>query len=82
MTEDDRAPFALDEFPYLQVADRLEARIRAGEFSETGKLPSEPELRRHYGAGAGVIRHARQELMRRGLIYVNPANRGGGTFIA
>jgi hypothetical protein len=29
---DDRAPLAIDEWPCIQVADRLEDRIRRGEF--------------------------------------------------
>ena len=79
MTENDRAPFAADQFTYLQVADRIAARIRAGEFSRTGKLPSRPEMCEHYGVGTGVMRHAWQELMQRGLIVTVP---GHGTFTA
>lgn len=79
VTEDDRAPFALDEFLYKQVADRITARIRAGEFSGTGKLPSRPEMCRHYGVGAGVLEHAWRELKQRGLIVTVP---GRGTFTA
>jgi GntR family transcriptional regulator len=79
MTEDDRAPFAFDEFLYLQVADRIAARIRAGEFSRTGKLPGRPEMCRRYGVGAGVMEHAWRELKQRGLIVTVP---GHGTFTA
>lgn len=79
MTEDNLAPFALDEFTYLQVADRIAARIRAGEFSRTGNRPSRPQMCEHYGVGTSVVRHAWQELMRRGLIVVVA---GHGTFIA
>ena len=75
----DQAPFAADRFTYLQVADRIARRIRAGEFGRSGKLPSQRELCAHYGAGAGVMRHARQELMRRGLVVTVP---GKGTFTA
>jgi GntR family transcriptional regulator len=82
VTAGDRAPFALDQFLYLQVAERIAERIRGGEFAGDGRLPSEPELCEHYGVGTGVIRHARQELMRRGLIFVDPDNRGNGTFTA
>jgi len=77
MTAADGAPFALDEF--LQVADRIAERIKAGEFGEGGRLPSAPQLCEHYGAGAGVIRHARQELKLRGLIVIVP---GKGAFTA
>jgi GntR family transcriptional regulator len=79
MTEDDRAPFALDEFLYLQVADRIAARIRAGEFSPTGKMPGRPEMCRRYRVRAGVMEHAWRELKQRGLIVTVP---GHGTFTA
>ena len=75
----DQAPFAADRFTYLQVADRLAERIRAGEFGRTGKLPGGPGLCDHYGVGAAVVRHARQELLRRGLVVVKT---GRGTFTA
>jgi hypothetical protein len=39
---DDRAPLAIDEWPYIQVADRIEKRIRDGEFGEHGQLPGVP----------------------------------------
>jgi DNA-binding GntR family transcriptional regulator len=64
---DDRAPLAIDEWPYLQIADRIEDRIRGGEFGEDGKLPRTNELTAWYGVKVGVIRHARQELVRRNL---------------
>jgi DNA-binding GntR family transcriptional regulator len=65
---DDRAPFAIDEFPYIQLADRLEDRIRKGEFGEDGKMPVTDELAEWYSASPAVIRHARQELTRRNLV--------------
>jgi len=64
---DDRAPFPADEWPYIVLADRIEDRIRRGEFGEDGKLPSAAELAERYGVKASVIRHARQELGRRNL---------------
>lgn len=67
LDSNDRAPLAINEWPYLQIADRLEDRIRRGEFSNDGKLPGTDELTEWYGVKAGVIRHARQELMRRNL---------------
>jgi DNA-binding GntR family transcriptional regulator len=67
LDSNDRAPLAINEWPYLQIADRLEDRIRRGEFSNDGKLPGTDELAEWYGVKAGVIRHARQELMRRNL---------------
>jgi DNA-binding GntR family transcriptional regulator len=65
--DDDRAPFAIDEWPYVQLADRLEDRIRRGEFGGDGKLPGTDEIAEWYGVKAGVIRHARQELVRRNV---------------
>lgn len=64
---DDQAPLAIDEFAYLQVADRIEDRIRRGEFGADGKLPGTADIAGWYGVGRGVIRHARQELARRNL---------------
>ena len=75
----DLEPFPADEFEYKVVAERLAERIRRGEFAANGRLPSEPRLCEHYGVGLGVVRHARQELVQRGLIYVR---QGWGTFIA
>jgi DNA-binding GntR family transcriptional regulator len=67
-TDGDRAPLAIDEWPYLQVADRLEDRIRRGEFGADGKLPATADLADWYGVSRGVVRHARQELARRNLV--------------
>ena len=79
MTDGDRAPFPPDQFEYLVLASRLEARIYSGEFGETGKLPSARELMAHYGVGAGVVSHARRELKERGLVYSDGWH---GTFVA
>ena len=65
--DSDRAPLRIDEWPYLQIADRLEDRIRRGEFGEDGKLPGTPELAEWYGVSRGIVRHAREELVRRNL---------------
>jgi DNA-binding GntR family transcriptional regulator len=74
---DDRAPLAIDEWPYDQVADRIDKRIRACEFGEHGKLPGSPDLAEWCGVTMGVIAHAREELKRRRLVVVIP---GHGTF--
>ncbi len=50
------------------VAGRLEARIRRGEFGESGRLPSTRALMAHYGVKMGVVDHARAELKARGLV--------------
>jgi DNA-binding GntR family transcriptional regulator len=65
--DDDRAPFPIDEWPYIVLADRLEERVRRGEFGGDGKLPVTGELAEWYGVKVGVIGHARQELVRRNL---------------
>jgi DNA-binding CsgD family transcriptional regulator len=71
----DRAPFPLDQWPYKVLADRLEDRIRKGEFGEDGPLPTTAELSEWYGQKRAVIRHARQELQRRGQITYKPGHR-------
>ncbi|MFD5566619.1 GntR family transcriptional regulator [Streptomyces cadmiisoli] len=47
---------------YVEIADELRARIEAGEFSETGKLPSERVLTEQYEAARNTIRDALQLL--------------------
>jgi DNA-binding GntR family transcriptional regulator len=74
---EDQAPLRIDEWPYLQIADRIEDRIRRGEFGEHGRLPGGADLAEWYGVTVGVIAHAREELMRRGLVKVM---QGYGTF--
>lgn len=80
MTEDDRAPIKGDgpELVYAIVADRIERRIRAGEFGESGRLPSEAALAEWYGVARMTIRRAHAELTERGLVTVVP---GKGTFV-
>jgi DNA-binding GntR family transcriptional regulator len=67
-------PFVLDEWPYLQVADRLEDRIRAGEFGADGQLPTTGELMTWYGQKPGVVSHAYKGLMHRGLVRPRAGN--------
>jgi DNA-binding GntR family transcriptional regulator len=59
------------------VADRIEKRIRAGEFGEHGRLPSTPDLAKQYGVSPGSARRARRELELRGVVRVVS---GKGTF--
>ena len=46
MSDDDQAPIdpAGPDLVYVTVADRIERRIRAGEFGESGRLPGETDL--------------------------------------
>jgi GntR family transcriptional regulator len=75
---DDQAPLAIDQWPYIQVADRIEKRIRNGEFGEDGRLPGSPELAEWYGVTVKVVGHAREELIRRELVV---SVKGRGTFV-
>ena len=54
MTED-TAPFPACEFPYMVLADRLEARIRRGEFGEYGQLAVQGPILLHRDLVAFVI---------------------------
>jgi DNA-binding GntR family transcriptional regulator len=62
---------------YIVLAARLERRIKAGEFGESGRLPTRVELAEQYGAGRATIRRAVRLLEEAGLIEVVP---WGGTF--
>ena len=73
MTEDDRAPFALDQFLYLQVA-RPDRGPYPGGIQLNRKMPGRPEMCRRYGVGAGVMEHAWRELKQRGLIVTVPGH--------
>jgi GntR family transcriptional regulator len=78
--EDDRAPIDPRgaELVYAEVANRIERRIRAGEFGESGRLPSETDLADWYGVARMTVRRAHQELTERGLVRVVA---GKGTFV-
>lgn len=65
---------------YEQMADHIEARIRAGDLRPHDTLPAERDLARDYSVALGTARSAVRLLQRRGLIrtirskgsYVNP----------
>lgn len=80
MSEDDRAPIDSKgpELVYVTVADRLERRIRAGEWGEAGRLPSETDLAEWYGVARMTVRRAERLLTERGLVIVVPSK---GTFV-
>lgn len=75
--EDDDEPRRLNltnrEFRYVQVADDLEARIRAGEFPYDSRLPPREQLRVEYGVGEMTVRRALRELAGRGLVRPMPS---------
>ena len=64
------------EHAYVQVANDVERRIRAGEI--TRKLPAERDLADEYGVSYVTTRHAMQILRERGLIITV---HGRGTFV-
>lgn len=62
---------------YIVVADRVEKRIKAGEFGESGRLPSRGQLAGWYGASPATVKSAMRLLRERGLVEVVPFR---GTF--
>jgi GntR family transcriptional regulator len=63
---------------YKLIAQDLRAALEEGRFSEDERLPTEAELRTHYGVSRHTIRQAFQDLVSEGLIYRLP---GQGTFV-
>ena len=60
---------------YEDVVDHLERMIREDEFAETGRLPSERELMRHFGVGRPAVREALFHLRKMGLIEIRSGER-------
>lgn len=67
-----------DRPPYRQIADQLRALIDAGELRPGDRLPSEAELKEHYGVARMTARQAIQELRTEGRVI---AEHGKGTFV-
>jgi GntR family transcriptional regulator len=63
---------------YQQLADRLTAAIRRGDFATDSRIPSEPTLACEYGIGRPTVRQATELLVRQGLLE---RRRGAGTFV-
>lgn len=63
---------------YHQLAELLGERIRRGDLTPGGRLPSEPELSRLHRIGRPTVRQATDLLMRRGLVE---RRRGSGTYV-
>ncbi len=63
---------------YHQLAERLAAAIRAGEFAPGARIPSEPKLAAQYGIGRPTVRQALDSLVRQGLLS---RRRGSGTYV-
>lgn len=65
------------EHAYVQVADDVERRIKAGEIER--KLPAERDLADEYGVSYVTVRSAMKLLRERGVIITI---HGRGTFVA
>lgn len=63
---------------YVQVADAIEARIKAGELLPDRPIPSENQLVQEYGIARGTARKAIQLLRERGLVVTVV---GRGTYV-
>ncbi|MFE9398586.1 GntR family transcriptional regulator [Streptomyces flavidovirens] len=66
------------ETPYLQVADALRARIKAGEWAIGEKLPSRARFAEEYGVGQSVAQRAMERLIIEGLLE---GRAGSGTYV-
>jgi GntR family transcriptional regulator len=63
---------------YKEVADRIERRIKAGEWPHDSSLPRREHLAAWYSVSCGSIRKALRLLEERGLVRVLPSR---GTFV-
>jgi GntR family transcriptional regulator len=63
---------------FQQLADILEADIKAGTYAPGSPLPSEMTLAQRYGVSRGTVRRATEELRERGLVITLPQR---GTFV-
>jgi GntR family transcriptional regulator len=59
-------------YPYVQVANDLEGRIRRGELAPGTRLPSERAMAELYGVALGTMRKAIRILAGKGLLVVTP----------
>ena len=63
---------------YENVADHIEARIRAGEIPLGAKLPGEQALRQEYGVALSTVRKAMALLRDRDLVTTRASK---GTYV-
>jgi GntR family transcriptional regulator len=63
---------------YRQLAERLAAAIRNGEYAAGGRIPSEHVLARDFAIGRPTVRQAIDLLVRKGLLA---RRRGSGTYV-
>lgn len=66
-------------YVYLQIADRIAARIESGELARHERLPAEQDMANEFGVSLGTARHATRVLRDRGLVFTI---RSKGTFVA
>ncbi len=79
--EDPEAPRPVTSGPayvYVQVADDIERRIRAGEWARNERLPGRERMAARYGVADRTVRRAMEELEARGMVTVVPDK---GTFV-
>lgn len=62
-----------------QVMDGIISQIISGELTPGGKLPTEMELCRQFGAGRNSVREAVKKLQAYGILYIKRAD---GTFVS
>ena len=67
-----------EEFPYLQVARTIRARIGSGCYPPGGQIPALPGLAAEFGVHPQTIQRAVRVLAGEGLLRVVP---GRGTFV-
>lgn len=58
--------------PYLQVADILAERIKAGQYPKDSRIPTESELTEEFEIGRNTARRAVEVLRERGLVETVP----------
>jgi GntR family transcriptional regulator len=63
---------------YQQIADDLRGKIESGALARGGRLPTETELGKQYGASRNTVRDAIKMLITRGLVETRP---GQGTLV-
>jgi GntR family transcriptional regulator len=63
---------------YYQLAEKLVAGIRSGEYAPGSRIPSEHQLAALYGIGRPTVRQAIDSLVRKGLLS---RRRGSGTYV-
>ena len=63
---------------YVQVANAIEALIKARKLPRLAPVPSEATLQQEYGVSRGTARHAVAVLRERGLVFTV---QGRGTYV-